>query len=97
MTQQNLPEIILSFMLCCKPVQLDTNKRPTPPKYSQCISQRLILNGKRSGYIIHAEQPRIRDKVLLYISPIIQELVEYVGNELVYTIGLSSPAKQRWK
>jgi hypothetical protein len=51
-------------MLCCK--QLDTNKGPTAPKYSQCISQRLILNRKRSRYIIHAEQPRVREKVLLY-------------------------------
>jgi len=61
-------------------VQLDTNKRPNPSKYSQYIYQRLILNRKLSGYTIRAEQPRIRDKALLYISPIIQELVESAGN-----------------
>ena len=96
-TQQNLLEIILSFMLCCKPVQLDANKRPTPPKYSQCISQLLILNRKRSVYIIHAEQPKIQDKALSYISPFIQEFVESVRNKLVYPIGIPSPAKERLK
>jgi hypothetical protein len=67
-------------------VQLDTNKRPTPPKYSQCISQRLILNRKGSGCIIHAEQPRIRDKALLYISPIIQEyeMSLFIGSDYLH-------------